>query len=245
MRSQTEPSTLPAASGRPAHLSIDPARDVLEVVEFGAVWDGQPAALARGIAAEERIGFLLEEPAGSVIGFAALEPHAIDLDALDAAEVWDGPRFAVPALGLDDACAGEILLAVQGRYDPGEPTVDAMYFGLAVAAQHDDETDAETVAELYRMALEAGQQRARFALGYVLLEAGRPRDAYDHLRRYAEQAPSNSWAWRWLGAAAEAIGEVKEALRAYKRAELCQAKGSFETDAAELAAALRERRRGS
>ncbi len=154
----------------------------------------------------------------------------------------DGERAADVRVGRDGriASVGPTLAP-----EPGEPTVDAMYFGLAVAAQHDDETDAETVAELYRMALEAGQQRARFALGYVLLEAGRARDAYDHLRRYAEQAPSNSWAWRWLGAAAEAIGEVKEALRAYKRAELCQARGSFETDAAELAVALRERRRGS
>lgn len=245
MRDETTPAILPAASGRPAHLSVDPVRDILEVVEFGAVWDGQPPALTRGVEGEERIGFLLEAPDGPVIGFAALEPHAIDPHALDAPEAWEGPRFTVPALGLDDACAGEILLAVQGRYEPGEPTVDAMYFQLALGAQDDEETDAGTVAELYAMALEAGQQRARFALGYVLLEAGRPRDAYDHLRRYCEQAPHNAWAWRWLGAAAEAIGEAKEALRAYQRAELCQAKGSSETDAAELAAALRERRRGS
>ena len=33
---------------------------------------------------------------------------------------------------------------------------------------------------------------AHFGLGYTLVERGRPRDAYDRLRAYAELVPSNS-----------------------------------------------------
>ncbi len=171
------------------------------------------------------------------------EPHAVDPDAIDAPEIWDGPRFTVPVLGLVGARVGEILLAVQARFAPDEPTTDAMHFHLAIAAQEEG-ADAETVGGLFQMALEAGDQKARFAVGYTLVEAGMARDGYGHLRRYTELAPHNAWAWRWLGLAAEAVGENEEALLAYQRAATCTARGSFDTDALERCGALIQRLAG-
>ena len=78
------------------------------------------------------------------------------------------------------------------------------------------------------------------------LRAGRFHLAYRHLRHYAEIAPNGSWNWRWLGQAAEAIGETDEARRAYERAIEIEEAGGHETDAFELLRALngegRERR---
>lgn len=79
---------------------------------------------------------------------------------------------------------------------------------------------------------------AHFGLGYTLLELGRDREAYRHLRYYAEIAPAHPWNHCWFGKAAAAIGEVEEARSAYLRAiELTEA-GGDETDAPELLAEL-------
>jgi ADP-ribosylglycohydrolase/serine/threonine protein phosphatase PrpC len=59
---------------------------------------------------------------------------------------------------------------------------------------------------------------AHFALGYTLLELDRPQEAYGHLRHYTEIAPMGAWNWCWYGQAAEALGELAEARRAYGRA---------------------------
>jgi len=239
----TPTSTLPRGTRRPAHLTLDPEWDLLTVLEYGAVWDGPDPRRTRGIDGDRRVGFLLRAPRrGPVIGFCVCEPHDVDPDGLEDPEIWDGPRFEVPLLGLTGASVGQILLAVRARFEPGEPTTDAMHFHLAIAAGAQG-ADAETVAGHFQMALEAGEQKARFGLGYTLLEAGDARGGYDHLRRYAELAPHNAWAWRWFGVAAEAAGEPGEAALAYKRARRCTSGGSHETDAEELAAALRERRR--
>ncbi len=66
--------------------------------------------------------------------------------------------------------------------------------------------------------------RGLFGLGYTMYDLGRHREAYSHLRRYTELAPHNSWAWLWLGRAAEGVGEYDEARAAYRRAlELARA----------------------
>jgi Flp pilus assembly protein TadD len=76
---------------------------------------------------------------------------------------------------------------------------------------------------------------AHFGLGYCFHEAGRQAEAYRHLRHCTEISPCGAWNWRWLGVAAEAVGETAEARAAYERAiEL----GDDETDAAELLEAL-------
>jgi tetratricopeptide (TPR) repeat protein len=75
--------------------------------------------------------------------------------------------------------------------------------------------------------------KALFGLGYTLVEAGRPDEAYDALRRYTELTPSNAWAWFWLGRACVDMGAADEARSAFERALACEEEGSFETDARE------------
>lgn len=95
----------------------------------------------------------------------------------------------------------------------------------------------------WRHVLESGDSMAHFSLGYSLLELGRPSEAYRHLRYYTEIAPAGAWNWVWYGKAAEAIGELTEARRAYRRAIEIEASDEGEsTDAPELLAALERRR---
>jgi Flp pilus assembly protein TadD len=82
---------------------------------------------------------------------------------------------------------------------------------------------------------------AHFGLGYTLFDLGRHHEAYRHLRHYTEIAPAGAWNWCWLGRAAEAIGEVAEARAAYERAIALSEEGDYDTDAAELLAALARR----
>ena len=79
---------------------------------------------------------------------------------------------------------------------------------------------------------------AHYGLGYTLLELGRDREAYPHLRAYAELVPHTAWAWCWLGQACAAMGETAEARRAFERAIALTGEGGDETDAEELLAAL-------
>ena len=164
-----------------AHLSLDPWWDRLTVIRFGSVWDGQPEGWFGQLASDERLLFLFEEPGGPVIGFMVDEPHEFDPEEVSDPLVWDGARFEVPLLGLRNATIGEIALAVQGRFAEDEPTNDAMFFHMAINAAHED-GDLEKAAWCWRMALEAGDLKARFGLGYTLVDLGHHREAYDHLR---------------------------------------------------------------
>ncbi|MCP9491266.1 MAG: tetratricopeptide repeat protein [Solirubrobacteraceae bacterium MAG38_C4-C5] len=223
-----------SATTVPLHLTVDPYWDSLTVITFGRVDDGLPPAQCPVLGEDERIGFLLDGPgAGPVIGFRVAEPHAVDVLALESDEIWSGPRFGVPALGLVGVSVGEILLAVQGRFREDEPTADALHFHAAIAAGGEDPGDVIEVEGSFRLALEAGDMKALFGLGYTLVEAGRPREAYDALRRYTELTPSNAWAWFWLGRACVDMGAAGEARSAFERALACEQEGSFETDARE------------
>jgi tetratricopeptide (TPR) repeat protein len=228
------PALPTGTTATPAHLTVDPAWRHLAVIAFGRVDDGLPPAQVRVLAEDERIAFLLDAPdAGPVIGFTVRDPHAVEVVALESDEVWDGPRFDVPALALVQASVGEILGAVQARFDEDEPTADALHFHCALAV--DAETDDAVGVALghWRLALEAGDMKALFGLGCLLVEAGRPREAYDALRRYTELTPHNPWAWCWLGRACAALGDDAEARAAYERALGCEREG-WETDAREL-----------
>ena len=218
----------------PLHLTADPYWDSLTAIAFGRVDDGLPPAQCPVLEEDERIGFLLDGPgAGPVIGFRVAEPHAVDVLALSSDEIWSGPRFDVPALGLVGVSVGEVLLAVQGRYRENEPTADALHFHAAIAAGGEDPRDLIEEEGNFRLALEAGDKKALFGLGYTLVEAGRPREAYDALRRYTELTPLNAWAWFWLGRACVDMGAAGEARSAFERALACEEEGSFETDARE------------
>jgi tetratricopeptide (TPR) repeat protein len=223
-----------AATTTPAHLTVDPAWGHVTAIAFGRVDDGLPRAQCPVLDEDERIAFLLDAPgSGPLIGFTARDPHAIDVAALTSEAVWDGPRFDVPALALTQASVGEILAAVQARFEEDEPTADALHFHCALEAAGADEPDLPAALGHWRLALEAGDMKALFGLGCLLVDLGRPREAYDLLRRYSELTPHNAWAWCWLGRACAARGETAEARAAFRRALACEREG-FETDASDL-----------
>jgi tetratricopeptide (TPR) repeat protein len=221
-----------SAAAVTAHLSLDPVRDALTVMRFGCVWDGQPAAQHAVLEEDERFMFLLDQPDGEVIAFEVRSPHEVDVLSLDAEELWDGPRFDVPVLGLESVCVAEIVLAVQGRFRPDEPTNDVMHFRWAIHVQDEDVAEA---CMHWRLALEAGDMKAHYGLGYTLFDMGDHHGAYTHLRRYTELTPYNAWAWCWFGKAAAAVGERAEAIDAFQRAiALEDEDDAEETEAFEL-----------
>src|SRR4051812_1983192 len=120
------------ATDRPAHLSLDGIFDLLTVIEYGRVWDGQPSEQVLVQEEDERIRCLLDEPGGrTIVGFEIDDPFEVDVDLPD---LWDGLRFNVPALGLRNAAIGEIVLAVRARYDDENLTMDAWRYHAAVMA---------------------------------------------------------------------------------------------------------------
>jgi tetratricopeptide (TPR) repeat protein len=221
-----------SAAAITAHLSLDPTRDALTVLRFGCVWDGQPPEEHAILEEDERFMFLLDDPGGEVIAFEVTSPHEVEVLCIDSEMIWDGPRFDVPVLALESACVADVVLAVQGRFRPDEPTNDVMHFRWAIHVQDDDVAEA---CMHWRLALEAGDMKAHYGLGYTLFDMGDHHGAYTHLRRYTELTPYNAWAWCWYGKAAAAIGERDEAIAALERAlELEAADHGEETDAFEL-----------
>ena len=142
--------------------------------------------------------------------------------------IWEGPRFAVPVLGLEDASVGEIVLAAKATF-AGITTVDNVFFDFAVSGGGADKAEIG-----WRVCLAAGNLKAHFGLGYTLCDHGRHHEGYAHLRRYTELCPKNSWAWCWLGKACAGKGDPDEARHAFERAIELEDAGSFETDAEEL-----------
>ncbi len=214
-----------AATSIPMHLTVDPWWGNLELLAFGTTNDGLPGERYVAIDDEARSAFVLGEDGEVVVGFVVRDYNEGEPLELDAPAFWSGPRFEVPTLGLVGASAGEVVLAVRAHYGDDRATVDAAHFHSAMA-----EEDQAEAASQWRMALDAGDMKAHYALGYTLCGLGEHRQAYGHLRRYTELVPTNGWAWNWLGQACEGIGDLAEARAAYERA--IEADGD-ETDAAE------------
>jgi tetratricopeptide repeat protein len=191
------------------YLSSLPQRDCLVALEFGRVDDGQPPERWRPVS--EHVAFLLDRPGGEPVGFKVTSVSSFDVEACDVAEIWDGPRFHVPLLALPSATVGETMLAAHALLGE-QPTLNRHFFDDACAAT------GEQALGLWLGCLGSGDCMAHFALGYTLYELGRFREAYRHLRYYAEIAPASAWNWCWYGRAARAIGEVAEARAAYRRA---------------------------
>lgn len=218
-------------SARPRlYINHAPELDWLIALEFGCVDDAQPPDNWRGVS--DQLGFLYEAPGGQCLGFKVLEFSTFDPDASGVEEIWSGPLFDVPLLGLTGASAGEIILGTRALLG-AEPTINRVYFNEAAGAD-----DPEEALELWICCLEAGDSMAHFGLGYTLYELQRYLEAYRHLRHYTEIAPCGSWNWCWFGRAAEAVGELAEARSAYERAIELEAEDSYETDAAERLAKL-------
>ena len=174
----------------PALLTLDPWNETL------SVQDGQPADQVCVLAAVDRIGFLLDEPDGErFIGAAVHKPFEIELgDLLDIEELWDQPRFLVPALGPEALSLGEILLLARARYSDEEPTNDALHFHAAIDAQG---SEPQLALSMFKLAIEAGDLKGHFGAGYMLLELGYAAPAAEHLRIYTRQTPVNARAWCW------------------------------------------------
>lgn len=69
----------------------------------------------------------------------------------------------------------------------------------------------------------------RFSLGNEYLKAGNGAKAAEHLRRATEMDTNYSAAWKLLGKALEAAGELREALAAWQRGiEVARAKGDIQ-----------------
>lgn len=214
------------------YLNHSAGLDWLIALEFGRIDDGQPPENWREVS--EQFGYLHDGPGGRCLGFEALGFSDLDPEDPSLAEIWEGPRFDAPQLGLSDATAGEIIVAARTFFG-GRDSVNRVYF------ERGCRTEGEEALANWQTCLEAGDAMAHFALGYTLYELGRHREAYRHLRHYTEIAPAEGWNWCWYGKAAEALGELEEARAAYHRALELEQKGGQETEAEELLAGLEER----
>jgi predicted Zn-dependent protease len=101
--------------------------------------------------------------------------------------------------------------------------------------------DPEQALALWEACLAEGNELARYAVGYTLLELDRPREAHEHLKRYSALVRRNAWAWCYLGQACEKLEDWEGAEYAYRQAVEATSDGSFETDAPDLLAALLRR----
>ena len=223
----------PRRPRRTLRISIDADIDFLWALVPGETIDGhlddETKERADGVYVWTR------GPDGPVIGFGVEEFSRFDA-ATTPDKLWRRPRSDVPTLGLRNASIAETVLAAQTMIQGSTP--DLELFDHAV---HLQETEGHAAAEnAWRDCLATGNMKAHYGLGYTLVELGRPREAYGHLRAYAEIVPRNSWAWVWLGRACQAMGEREEAATAYRRAIEAEECGSYETDADELLAALTE-----
>lgn len=211
------------------YLNFIAESDWLIALEFGRVDDAQPPDNWRGVS--KSFGFLHDGPDGPEVGFKILDFSEFDPEDPEVAEIWDGPRFDAPVLGLSCATAGEIVLAARSLFG-NQSTVNRQFFDAATNAE------GERALLLWLSCLQSGDAMAHFGLGYTLHELGRYPEAYRHLRYYTEIAPCGSWNWCWLGKAARDVGEIAEARVAFERALELENEGEVETEARELLAEL-------
>jgi predicted Zn-dependent protease len=94
---------------------------------------------------------------------------------------------------------------------------------------------------LWQACLAEGNELARYALGYTLLDLDRPREAHEQLKRYSALVRRNAWAWCYLGQACERLDDWEGAEYAYRQALEATAAGSFDTEAGDRLAALLSR----
>jgi len=125
------------------NISRDVDYDYLSALEFGRVVDGQIGDAWRVL--EDQVGLLYERE--RCLGLHVNDFSDLDPEADGFEELWTGPRFDVPQLGLVKASAGEVCVAAKAQY-ADEPTLNRRYFDFAVAAGSEDRH--EDAAELWR-----------------------------------------------------------------------------------------------
>ena len=222
------------------HITHIPELDHLIALEYGRVDEGQPLDCWRPVGdptgadvTGPLMAYLLKGAHGRAVGFKVIGASAFDIDAADVRGIWGRPLFDAPMLGLSDVSAGQVIVAARALFG-ARASVSHELFARAAEA-----SGAEALG-LWLAALEAGEPAAHWGLGCALLDCGRYRQAYRHLRYYTEIAPQLSWTWTAYGEAAEALGLDGEARAGYRRAlELEQEPD--ETGARELLADLEAR----
>ena len=116
----------------------------------------------------------------------------------------------------------------------GRSTVNRGFFDKALAARTKEEA-----AGWWLLCLQAGDAMAHYGLGYTLLDLGRTREAYRHLRSYTgDRAAEPSGRGAIGGGHAEGIGDADDARTSYRRAIALEREGGETTDAAMLLAAM-------
>jgi len=94
---------------KPLLLSHDPQLDWLVAVEFGAILDGK--ADEEYIPIDEDCAFARRDVSGPVIGFVLNEYSAYD--PAEHPNLFEGFRFDIPVLGLEQASLNEIVLSAR------------------------------------------------------------------------------------------------------------------------------------
>lgn len=214
-------------------LSHASERDALWLIERAFTDDGIESD--RVVEITSNADLLFAEPRGRCIGFRLGGLSETDFESSENAALWVGPRFDVPPLGLERASVGLVAATTRMVLGPLR-TPNRVLFDLALDAS------GEKALDLWRLCLAEGDEMARFAVGYTLLDLGEHREAHEQLRHYSHLVRTNSWAWVYLGRACEALEDWEGAEYAYRRAIATESAGSFETDAAERLARLLEHR---
>jgi tetratricopeptide (TPR) repeat protein len=211
----------------PLRLSYDDRTDRLVCLDYNHVDDGIHPDAYDPVC--DDFAYVLDGPEGPPIGFMVLDFVIFDPDA--EPDLWNGPRFDCPALGLRDASAGAICAAAAVYLDGS--TLDRLLFWEAVG-----ESDPEEAVEDWRHVIEAGDLKGHFGVGYTLFELGRFTEAYMHLRTYTDIAPYCAWGWNWRGQAALAVADIDQARECFERTLEVEEIEETETDAVERLAAL-------
>jgi len=215
----------------PMFVSNIPERDVLYVYERGYSDDGIEED--RLVEICHHVSLILDLDREKCIGFIFGDLSEFDFEAPENAVVWTGPRFDVPALGIEQGTVG--LIAATARLVLGDlRTPDRVLFDAAMGA----EGNPEEALALWEACLAEGNELARYAIGYTLLELDRAREAHEQLKHYSALVRGNAWAWCYLGQACEKLEDWEGAEYAYRQALEATAAGSFKTDAPELLADL-------
>ena len=92
-----------------------------------------------GLEVATDIRYVLRSARGPIVGFTVHRFSTVDLDAVHE-EVFAGPRFHVPLLGLERATLGEVVLAARARFEVS--TADVCFFMLALACAEEEARSA-------------------------------------------------------------------------------------------------------
>lgn len=223
---------------RVSHLAD---RDDMECTRAGRVLDGylQRDALDIG----EHFRWVFDGRTKELVGFDIKDFADFDLEAAEHESVWRPPLLNVPMLGVRGANAGTIIALTRMQFGDA-PTPDVVAFDRAVEHSNSgQERSLEETAELWQAALALGDEKARFGLGYTLIDMGQYREAHEALRHYVRIDETNGWGWYWLGIACEAQADWEGAEYAYRETIRLEQEGSFETGADKVLALMPLRRR--